>query len=365
MLRRAAQGAVALLLLAFTWRADEGWFDKHVFLPQQFFVPVDRAVVFWCRAGAAALAIGLLLLLRRKLPRWPWRGVLLAAVSGIVAAEGALRWRMRKPLEPEAAAVMEALTTFHPDYGPTLAPSIDRSFPMSGRNIRFITDPERRRTGGGKIDPALPSLIFTGESTMVGHGLQWEETFPALLGARLGAQVVNVASLGYRSDQSWRRLADALPAVEHPLAVVALFMPGLLGRNFAGLRHPPVRQTPAGVEYREIPPPDFFERLQLYQLWLRLPYWSNGAVEEVMVSTAAVLRQMAALSRARGAPCIFLVMGHPPPWMVRDLFEAPGLDHVLFDLPRDEFLVDGHPSPRGAIDIADALEPRLRVRLGR
>jgi hypothetical protein len=366
MVRRLAQGAVALaslLLFAFAWRANELWFDKHVFLPRQFCAAADRgAVAFW-RGGAAALGLALLLFGVPTAARWPWRRLLVALLLGLVAGEGLLRWRMRKPLEPEAAAVMEALTTFDPRYGHTLAPSIDRTFPMSGRNIRWVTDSARHRTGGTPPDPALPSLVFTGESTMVGHGLQWEETFPALLGARLGVQVVNLASFGYRSDQSWLRLADALPTLAHPQAVVAIFMPGLLGRNFAGLRHPPVRQSPTGVEYREIPPPDFFERLQLYQLWMRMPYLSNAAFEEVMVSTAAVLRQMAALSRARGAPCVFLVMGHPAPFLVHDLFEVPGLDHLLLDLPNEEFLADGHPSPRGAIHIADALEPRLRSAL--
>ena len=35
-------------------------------------------------------------------------------------------------------------------------------------------------------------------------------------------------------------------------------------------------------------------------------------------------------------------MGHPAAFLVHDLFEVPGLDHLVFDLPKEEFLADGH-----------------------
>src|SRR5439155_950157 len=231
MLRRLAQGTIvlaAVALFAFAWRCDGAWFDKHVFLPQQFFIPASR---------------------------------------GIVATS--------------------------------------------------------------------PSLIFTGESTMAGFGLQWEETFPVLLGTRLQLQVVNLASPAYRADQSWLRLTDALPNLEHPVAVVGIFMPGLVGRSF-------------------VPPeaPTLLQRSGLYRLWKHL-YWSDAAVDDGMRAVAASLRDMAALAKARGAPCIFLVTGRTPQWMLHELFEVPALDAVVVEVPQEELLADGHPGPRGSIRIAN------------
>jgi hypothetical protein len=80
-----------------------------------------------------------------------------------------------------------------------------------------------------------------------------------------------------------------------------------------------------------------------------------------MRSVSVVLRETAALAKARGAPCIFLVTGRTPQWMLHDLFEVPGLDYVVADVTERALLADGHPSPRGSIGLADALEPRLRT----
>jgi hypothetical protein len=366
MPRKLAQGAVvlvALALLAFAWRCDGPWFDKHVFLPQQFFVPAGRGIVVWSRALTAALG-ALLLFWVPRLPRGASGGRLLVAVLLTVpAAEVVLRWRMDRLVRPELIAAMEDLTTPDPRYGVTFRPSMDRVQPLSGREIRFQTDAERRRIPGDPIDPALPSLVFAGESALAGFGLPWEETSAALLGARLQLQVVNLASPNYRSDQSWLRLKDALPGLQRPVAVVGVFMPGLVGRSFAGQRHPLARPSPGGgVELAAPQPPDRVQRSGLYRLWTHL-YWPDAAVEEGMRSIAAVLGEMAALARARGAPCIFLVTGQTPPWMLQEVFEAQGLDFVVVDLSPGDLLADGHPGPKGSIRIADALEARLRTKL--
>ena len=348
MFRRLAQGAVAagaLALFAFAWRCDEPWFDRHVFLPQQYFISASRGIVFWSRATAAGSA-ALLLLLVPFMPRGAAGRRLLAAVLlAVPAAEVLLQWRLRRMVNPGLAEAMDTLTTWDPRHGFTLTASMDRLHSMSGRQIRFRTDAAGRRISGAAIDPALPSLVFTGESAVAGIGLQWEETFPAILGARLRLQVVNLGSPAYRIDQSWLRLKDALPELDHPVAVIGLFMPGLVGRGFELL--PPE-------------PPGLLQRSGLYRLWKHL-YWSDAAVEEGMRSVSVVLREIAALAKARGAPCIFLVTGRTPQWMLHDLFEVPALDYVVAEVPEQALLADGHPGPRGSIGIADALEPRLRT----
>ena len=364
MFRRLGQAAVivaASALLAFTWHCDQAWFDRHVFLPQQFFIPASRGIVFWSRTMAAASAVFLLLLVP-FLPRGASaRRLLVAVLLALPAAEGLLRSRMRRLTRPELLEAMDALTAPHPRYGVTLAPSIDRVQPMSGRPIRFRTDREGRRIPGALSDPALPSLVFTGESMVAGFGLQWDETFPALLGARLHFQVINLASPAYRADQSWMRLKDALPELEHPVAVVGVFMPGLVGRSFAGQRHPRARPSPSsGVEVLPAEPATFVERSGMYRLWRHL-YWSDAEVEEGLRSLALVLGDMSALAKARGAPCIFLITGRTPQWMLHELFEAPALDYVVVEVPQTELLAEGHPGPAGSIRIADALEARLRT----
>ena len=335
----------AVALFVFAWRGDGAWFDKHVFLPQQFFIPASRGIIVWSRTAAVAIAM-LLLILVRFLPRGAsGRRLLLAVLLTLPAAEVVIGWRVHRLIRPELVTAMDALTTSHPRYGRTLTASMDRVQPLSGREIRFRTDAERRRISGAAIDATSPSLIFTGESTMAGFGLQWEETFPALVGTRLQLQVVNLASPAYRTVQSWVRLKDALPNLEHPVAVVGIFMPGLVGRSF-------------------VPPeaPSLLQRSALYRLWKHL-YWSDAAVDEGMRAVAASLRDMAALAKARGAPCIFLVTGRTPQWMLHELFEVPALDAVVVEVPREELLADGHPGPRGSIRIANALEARLRTTL--
>ena len=140
-------------------------------------------------------------------------------------------------------------------------------------------------------------------------------------------------------------------------------MPGLVGRSFAGQSHPPAQPSlSGGVELLPLESPGLLQRSGLYRLWKHL-YWSDAAVQEGMRSVSAVFRDMAALARARGAPCIFVVTGHTPQWMLHDLFDVASLDYVVVELPEQELLADGHPGPPGSIRIADALEPRLRTRI--
>jgi len=348
MMRRLLQGGVILVacgLLLFAWRCDVAWFERHVFLPQQFFIPANRAIAGVFRV-AAAMAAGILFLAVPRIPRGAAaRGILLGGLLSLPAAEIVLRWRIEKVIRPEVTAAMAHLTAPHPRYGITFLPSLDRVEKLSGREIRFRTDAQSRRIPGAAIDPAAPSLVFAGESAMAGFGLRWEETFAALLGDRLRLQVVNLASPAYRIDQSALRLADALPKLERPAAIVGVFMPGIIGRALLPARSP-----------------NAWERSGLFRTWTHL-YRSDAAIEEGMRSVAAVLAGMSSLAKSRGIPCVFLVTGYTPQWMLHEMFEAPGLDFVVVDLPQSELLEDGHPGPRGALRIAAALESRLRTRL--
>jgi hypothetical protein len=287
------------------------------------------------------------------------RALVVAVVCAVPATELVLQWKAHRLLRTDLVAAMDALTSVDPRYGVTLNPSMDRTQVMSGRPVRFVTDAARRRTSGQPLDPRRPSLVFAGESTVVGHGLEWDETFPALLGARLGLQVVNVASMNYRLDQSWQRLADQLSQLERPVAAVGFFLPGLLGREFAAGPHPVARPRGSSVEI--VPPeqPTFWRRSGFYRIFRHL-YWSDADLSEGMASLSAVLRAMDGAARQRGIPMVFVVTGHTPQWMLDELFVKNGLDYVVVEIPREELLADGHPNQQGARHIADALALRLQ-----
>jgi hypothetical protein len=362
MARRVAQALLVLCALLLLWLAvtcDGQWFDRHIFWPQQFFIPADRRIITAFRAGVIFGALFLLLLLW-FVPRGAAAlRILVALAIAIPAGELIIEWKLHHLIRRDLINAMDSLTSVDPRYGVTLKPSMDRTEVMSGRSVRTITDAERRRISGTRIDPALPSLVFTGESTMLGHGLDYSETFTAILAVRLHLQSVNLSSMAYRTDQSWLRLKDALPGLQHPVAVVGIFMPGLVGRAFAGQRHPLARPSaPGGVELHAPEPPGLLEKSGFYRMWKHL-YWPAEAMDEGLASNAAVLRDIAALAKARDIPCIFVVTGQTPQWMLQELFQ--GLDYVVVDLPQSELLAEGHPNAQGALRIANALEPRLRA----
>ena len=156
MMRRLLQGGVILVacgLLLFAWRCDVAWFERHVFLPQQFFIPANRAIAGVFRV-AAAMAAGILFLAVPRIPRGAAaRGILLGGLLSLPAAEIVLRWRIEKVIRPEVTAAMAHLTAPHPRYGITFLPSLDRVEKLSGREIRFRTDAQSRRIPGAAIDP--------------------------------------------------------------------------------------------------------------------------------------------------------------------------------------------------------------------
>jgi hypothetical protein len=363
MARRVAQALLvlsALALLSLEVLCDGRWFDRHIFWPQQFFIPADRRIITGFRAGVTFGALFLSLLVR-FVPRGAAAlRILLALAIAIPAGELAIEWKLHHLIRRDLIDAMDSLTAVHPRYGVTLKPSLDRTEIMSGRPVRMITDAESRRIPGTPIDPSLPSLVFTGESAMLGHGLEYPETFTAILAERLHLQSVNLSSMAYRTDQSWLRLKDALPGLQRPVAVVGIFMPGLVGRAFAGQRHPLARPSASGVELHEPEPPGLLTKSGFYRMWKHL-YWSSEAMDEGLASNAAVLREIAALAKARGIPCIFVVTGQTPQQMLHEIFQ--GLDYVVVELPQSELLAEGHPNAQGALRIANALEPRLRAAL--
>jgi hypothetical protein len=133
----------------------------------------------------------------------------------------------------------------------------------------------------------------------VGHGLRWEDSLPALVGEALNLQVVNLGVEGYASDQAFLRLLDALPRFEHPVAIITLFLPGLVNR-LERVDHP--RLVFDGDDVKLVPP-GFIQNLRLTQAFREsLDFHPEWAIE----TTAEVPRRTARLATERGARAIFV-----------------------------------------------------------
>src|SRR5438093_557515 len=79
---------------------------------------------------------------------------------------------------------------------------------LRGRRVTYAinADGNRAPAADSVADPALPTILFTGESFAIGWGVAYEKTYPALVGAALGVQAINLAVVGFSSDQAYQRV---------------------------------------------------------------------------------------------------------------------------------------------------------------
>jgi hypothetical protein len=373
----AAAGAA---LLAFAGAVDTRWFERHVLLPWYYpwapsWIPNTRAAAAICGALLLALAWPLGRALARS-TLGGWVRVALAVVLGLLTSEIVLR------RSEHGTAYWRALKLeFHfgrtdPRFGWVLFPSRTTVLERAQRRTSYSIDAwgDRAATDSGAPDLELRSLVISGESIAVGHGVAYEETFAARMGKDLGVQVVNVACGGYGSDQAYLRLVDVLGRLKNPAAVVTTFVPVMLSRNVQDYRPRLVLRDGA----LELAPAaeGFFAGLRLRDLYVNeLPYMSEAHLRESMQLTAAVLRETARAARARGAEHLFALFSigprreldeHPEAWIVRSLFVDQRLPFALIDVDPPEVIPgDGHPGPEAHRRIAQVLEAALQARSSR
>lgn len=393
----AATLIFALALIFFAERADLAWFERHFM--HSYLVPREHYAykVALVRIGCAA--VGLLLLVRgrtlvvERLQRWfaGWSarltaGERLAAVGRVALVllvvtclfEGVLRHterrleRMRQTNPPLELRLGGA----HPRYGWLPTPSQRTIARLADRDIEYSFNAQsvRVRNVEDVLDPARPTVLFTGESIGIGHGLQYAETYAALVGEQLGLQVVNLSVGGYACDQAYLRLADELPRYARPVAVVTLFLPALLDRTMRDYRPHLVLDREGALAL--LPPAHgFFAELRLRK-FLRnvIPYHSAAQNRAMLELVGALFAETAQKARQRGATPLFLIpslgpprplAAHPEAWIIRSLFEARKLPYLLVDLdPTWTLPGDGHPDPRAtrklATAIASALAPAIK-----
>jgi hypothetical protein len=369
----------ALVLWAAT--ADAHWAERHV-LPGYCAtsVPEDLALP-GLRGAAAALGVVAVLLLapavgrrlRGATLRWPFAGfagVAVAVAASLGTGELIMR-RLHERIAVGAQARAEGgapMTRVDPRLGWAYLPGRTTWAEVGGRRVSYAIDAEGDRAASPDRlpDPDRPTILFAGESIAFGYGLAFEETFPFLVGRDLGVQAVNLAVVGYGSDQAHLRVLDALERVRRPLAVVTLFVPGQIRRNVDVWRPRLALRPDGGIA--PVPPSS---GPRLARLLEQLPYHGDDALRV----TAAILRATAEAARSRGALPLFVVTNYGPaclrerdeePWIVEELFVRQALPFVRVDLEAGDLLpglLERHPGPRGSARIAAAVEGALAERL--
>jgi hypothetical protein len=365
-----AVASIGAALLACAVAADQKWLDRH-FLPtpsvsRRLYVLLES----FARVAAAALGISLAFVARPRIGRLVARvpagtliadavRVTLAVVLALGTSELMLRLTFRRAAE-EQPANLEPFRRPDPRLGWVFVPDRTGRDRVAGREIEYAFDPAgyRVRRAGDVVDPERPTIVFTGESIMVGHGLTWEESVPGQVGVLVGTQSANLAVHGYASDQAYMRLLAELPRFRRPVAVVSLFTPALLDRNLDDDRPhlgPGLVWLPAERRWR------------LAALArLLVPYRSDEAIERGVAVTRAVLRASVDIARARGAvPLIVVPQFGPEEPGERALrcriLDDTGLPYVHVELdPSWRLWWNRHPDARAARAIAVAVAARLR-----
>jgi hypothetical protein len=356
--------ALGIALVAGAIAANQQWLDRH-FLPSFF---VTRAwyvraetIVRVAMAVVGAALIGAAAQVGRFVAQTPGRAaaVALAAVLAIGAGEVALRWAPPRPL---GWLVPDEEPRRQPDarLGWVLAPSrvgrtvvhghaIDYAIDDNGYRVRTLTDP---------VDLSRPAIVFAGESVMFGEGLTWDDTVPARVGGMMHVPSANLAVHGYSSDQAYLRLETELPRFRQPVAVVALFMTTLFGRNLDDDRP----HLGAGLVWLPARPPSRLGALTA----LLVPFRKDKTVEDGVTMTREVLRATVAIAQARGARALIVVPqigpeAPPEETLRRRILDRSGIPYVLVEIdPAWHLPWDRHPDARATQVIASAIVARLR-----
>ena len=360
--------SIGVALLACALEANQRWLDRHFvpsfFLPRHWYVVIETLV----RVAMGIVGAWLALIARRRAGRFaagtPARvfQVVIAVILALGASELLLRHVHLRPAEWLSPAD-EPRRQVDPRLGWTWVPGRTGHKDIGGRVVDYAIDPAGYRVPRTEepIDPARPTILFTGESVMFGEGLTWEETIPAQVGAVMGMQTANLAVHGYGNDQAYLRLETELPHFHRPVAVVSLFMTALFGRNLDQDRPhlaPGLVWLPAE------------QRSRLASLTkLIVPYRADATVERGVVVTREVFRATSELARAHGATPLLVVLQFgneevPEQALRRRILDDAHLPYVLVEIDSEWRLPwDRHPNARAAHAIAVAVAAELRKRL--
>ena len=362
-------GIIGLGLMSGALQADQAWFDRH-FLPV-FFLSRRSQVIGQTGARIVVGALGLLI----AMIAGPMVGRRLANATSKAMAAGAARLalalflalgvselglRVAYPRAREEAPIKEEPLRRHdPRLGWVFVPGRVGHAVVAGRAIDYAFDARGDRVPdlAHPVDLAKPTILFVGESIITGFGLPWNKSVPARVGAALNTQTANLSVFGYADDQSAMRLADELPRFTHPTAVVILFSPGLLFRDFDDDRP----HLDDGMVWR---PAVGHSRLAAL-IRFYVPYHDRAALDGKVALVRAELTADARLARAQGAVPLIVVpyFGDEDPSersLRRRILDSARLPYVVVKLdPAWRIPRDPHPNAQGAAVIATAITGRL------
>jgi hypothetical protein len=359
----------ALIVLAVL--ADRQWLDRHQ-LPHMFLTR-DWQILWWATERWLLALLGLVTIwpIRPSIGRQIRQGlgrdlaiqtalILLAALLSILVSEFVLRNIFWKQVEVWAEHE-EPLREPDAYLGWRNIPSRTGTETFNGKRILYHFDADGRRIASPDrpVDTGKPSIVFVGESIMVGFRLDWDDSVAGRLQAVTGLQSANLAVNGYSTDQMYMRLSAALPRFADPVAVVALFTPTLLERNLRDDRphlDGEMRWRPAVRHWR-------LQRLVVSNV---APYYGAATIESGIGETRDLLAKMVETARARGAEPLILVPTFMPEAPVeRDLRLRilAGLPYVFVPLDAAWRIPnDGHPDARADRAMAQAVMLELERR---
>ncbi len=351
---------VGVSLIAGALAATQPWLDRH-FLPsflisREAYVGIETSV----RLVFAALGISLIAGARPAAARLSARtlGIAAAIVIALGASELVLRNVRLRPTEWRA---IDEEPRRQPDAGLgwTFVPARTGYNTNGGRTIEYTFDAAGYRVprAGHAVDPERPSMLFAGESVMFGDSLTYDESVPAQVEARLGIQCVNMAVYGYSIDQTFLRIQAELPRFRRPLAVVALYMTALFGRNLDDDRP----HLGPGL----VPLPAMQHARLVALAGLLVPFRRDSTVENGIAVTREALLAIVTMARSRGATPLIVVpqIGResaPEQQLRRRVLDSPPLPYVTIEIdPAWHVPRDRHPDARAARVIAEAIADRL------
>jgi hypothetical protein len=240
---------------------------------------------------------------------------------------------------------------------------------VGDKPLRFAIDANgyRVRSLEEPVDFSKPTILSVGESVASGFGLNYDETYAAMLADRLGVQAANGAVQGYGADWAYVRLSEELPRFQHPIATLTLIHHGLVDRNVF-LDRPHWYLAEDGTKTfvpRQVYDEDWRANSPVYQLFTTLFHTDEG-LRRMRAFITATARE----TRARGAYPLFILTNCGPACMPdatgassidHTIFEGLDVDHVRVDIPPDLYEpAILHPRRDAQVMIADAVERALR-----
>ena len=363
---------VALPLLVFAIMADQAWLDVHM-LPD---IMVRHWHTTWLnieRLFALVAALTLVFVLRPRLIRWAEtssiRSVLrdlFFCTAALGLAVGVAETAMRQLNWHYSAWVIgqEPLRRTNRLIGWENVPSREGVDAFNGRILHYDIDRFGHRVAKATsvLDPARPTILFVGESFMFGHRLEWSETIPGRVEAMTGVQSADLAVNAYGIDQDYLHLSYELPAFRQPLAIVMLFSPGMVEREFRANRP----HLDAALHWHA--PEEPWRLVQLMKVVF--PFHTLSTIAYRLHTSRSVLIAADRLANSRNIPFLVLIPVFVPESVaerrIRDtVLEGSGIHSVVVALdPAWRLFRDGHPDFRGDEAMARAIVDELRRHKG-